>query len=208
MKAQAENRNGSRGVEMAVPAVAGHPNRVPFAGVLTLVDVPSEKAPAGARGHRVVLRRVAAEAALPSLMGMAVDFTSQWDGHDARAKCGILTHAEIEGHELKVRGYLFGRDYPEVERGIDAHGEGAMGMSYELADAQVADMRASVWQLERVMFTGAAILLRDKAAYRGTSFQLLREDGGPRRKAARRRPSCPSRQARGRSTDKLAVGRS
>jgi len=204
MKAHAESRTGngtgSRGVEMAVPVVVGHPNRVPFAGVLTLVDVPSEKAPAGARGHRVVLRRLAAEAALPSLMGMAVDFTSQWDGHDARAKCGILTHAAIEGFELRVRGYLFGRDYPEVELGIDEHGEGAMGMSYELADAQVADMRASVWQLERVMFTGAAILLRHKAAYHGTSFRLLGEDGGPRRKAARRRPACPSRNARGRTT--------
>jgi hypothetical protein len=182
-----------RAMGLAVPDVPGHPNRVHFAGVLTLVDVPSEKAPSGAKGHRVILRRVAAEAALPSLLGMAVNFTSGWDGHDARAKCGILTHAAIDGYELKVRGYLFGRDYPELERGVDAHGEGAMGMSYELADAQVADMRASVWQLERVTFTGAAILLREKAAYRGTSFHLVGEDGGPRRKGTRRRPACPSR---------------
>ena len=42
---------------------------------------------------------------------------------------------------------------------------GSMGMSYELADAHVADMRASVWTLTRATFTGAAILLRDKAAY-------------------------------------------
>jgi hypothetical protein len=190
MKLQGE----SKAVEMAMPHVPGHPNRVPFAGVLTLVDVPSEKAPAGARGHRVVLRRTAAEAALPSLLGMGVDFTADWDGHDARAKCGILTHAAIRGQQLRVRGYLFARDFPEVERGIDAQGEGAMGMSYELADAQVADMRASVWQLDRVTFTGAAILLREKAAYRGTSFELLAEDGGPRVKGAKRRPACPSRR--------------
>jgi len=200
MQGQAESgsvtgsKSGGKVVEMSVPHVPGHPNRVPFAGVLTLVDVPSEKAPAGARGHRVVLRRMAAEAALPSLMGMAVDFTSSWDGHDARAKCGIVTHAAIDGYQLKVRGYLFARDYPEVELGIDEHGEGAMGMSYELADAQVADMRASVWKLDRVTFTGAAILLREKAAYRGTSFVLLGEDGGPRRRVARRRPGCPSRK--------------
>jgi hypothetical protein len=182
-------------IEITVPHVPGHPNRVPFAGVLTLVDTPSEKAPSGARGHRVVLRKAAAEAALPSLMGMAVDFTEQWDGHDARAKCGILTHASIDGQQLKVRGYLFGRDFPEVERGLDAHGEQAMGMSYELANAQVADMRASVWQLDRVTFTGAAILLREKAAYRGTSFVLVDEDGQPRSKsrAVRRRPACDLR---------------
>jgi hypothetical protein len=184
-------------VEIHVPEVPGHPNRVPFAGVLTLVDVPSEKAPAGARGHRVVLRRSAAEAALPSLMGMAVDFTERWDGHDARSKCGILTHAAIEGAQLKVRGYLFARDFPEIERGLDKHGEQAMGMSYELANAQVADMRASVWHLDRVTFTGAAILLRDKAAYRATSFVLVDENGAPRRKriaAARRKPGCTLRQ--------------
>jgi hypothetical protein len=163
--------------------------------VLTLVDVPSEKAPSGARGHRVVLRKCAAEAALPSLLGMAVAFTERWDGHDARAKCGILTHASIDGQQLKVRGYLYGRDYPEVERGIDAHGEQAMGMSYELANAQVADMRASVWQLDRVTFTGAAILLREKAAYRGTSFVLVDEHGSPRRKTAgKRKPACGLRK--------------
>ena len=49
---------------------------------------------------------------------------------------------------------------------------GTMGMSYELADAHVADMRASVWTLTKATFTGAAILQREKAAYRGTSFRL------------------------------------
>jgi len=49
---------------------------------------------------------------------------------------------------------------------------GAMGMSYELADARVDDMRAEVWKLTRVTFTGAAVLLREKAAYRGTSFRI------------------------------------
>ena len=49
-----------------------------------------------------------------------------------------------------------------------------MGMSYELADAHVADMRAQIWTLTRATFTGAAILLREKAAYRSTSFHLTR----------------------------------
>ncbi len=57
-----------------------------------------------------------------------------------------------------------------------------MGMSYELADAHVADMRAQVWTLTRATFTGAAILLREKAAYRGTSFRVKRRgDGGTTR---------------------------
>ena len=52
--------------------------------------------------------------------------------------------------------------------------DGAMGMSYELADAHVADLRASIWTLTRATFTGAAILLREKAAYRSTSFRVKR----------------------------------
>ncbi len=97
------------------PEVHGHPNRLPFEGCLTLVDVASDKAPSGARGHRVVLTREAAEAALPSLLGMAVDYKAGWDGHDARQKCGIITSAALEGRRLMVAGYLFARDYPELE---------------------------------------------------------------------------------------------
>src|SRR5437868_14820387 len=72
-----------------------HPNRMPFRGVLTILDTPSDRPPAGARGHRVVRTRAAAEAALPSLIGMAVDFTAGFDGHDARRKVGIITSADI-----------------------------------------------------------------------------------------------------------------
>jgi hypothetical protein len=160
------------------PMVHGHPNRLPFEGVLTLVDVASDKAPSGARGHRVVLTRAAAEAALPSLMGMAVDYKAGWDGHDARQKCGIITSAELDGKQLKVSGFVFSRDFPEIEQRLGI--EGSMGMSYELAEAHVADMRAPVWTLTRATFTGAAILLREKAAYRATSFQLGRVAAGER----------------------------
>jgi hypothetical protein len=174
-----------RAMAVEFPEVEGHPNRLPFEGCLTLVDLPSDKAPSGARGHRVVLTREAAEVALPSLLGMAVDYKAGWDGHDARQKCGIITAAHLEskekGQRLLVSGFLFARDYPEFNGpgGIGtkvgafaAEAEGAMGMSYELADAHVADMRAPVWRLTRATFTGAAILLREKAAYRATSFRV------------------------------------
>jgi hypothetical protein len=154
------------------PQVHGHPNRLPFEGVLTLVDVASDRAPSGARGHRVVLTSAAAETALPSLLGMAVGYKAGWDGHDARQKCGIITAAVVDGKQLKVAGFLFCRDFPEIEQRVMI--EGSMGMSYELADAHVADMRSPVWTLTRATFTGAAILLREKAAYRGTSFRLGR----------------------------------
>jgi len=110
---------------------------------------------------------------------MAVDYKAGWDGHDARQKCGIITSAEIEGNRLRVAGYLFARDFPEMEEKIQA--SGPMGMSYELADAHVADMRSSIWTLTRATFTGAAILLKDKAAYRSTSFRVRRSEAQARR---------------------------
>jgi hypothetical protein len=193
----------SMAIEM--PAVFGHPNRVGFRGVLTLVDVASDRAPAGARGHRVMLTRRAAEAAIPSLLGMALDFSPRLDGHDTRRKIGVITGAEIVGREVAVSGFLYGRDFPEmveeIGKGIShpplgggrrvragrgnsarAHGNAAtlgigatqakLGMSYEIADAVVEDVKATVWVLNRVTFTGAAVLRRDKAAYQATWIEL------------------------------------
>jgi len=157
---------------VTIPHVEGHPNRVSFEGVLTLVNSASDKAPAGARGHRVILTREATEKALPSLLGMAVDYRPGWDGHDARRKIGLLTEANLVGNRLVVKGYIYARDFPEVARTIASQAPESMGMSYELADARVEDMRADVWKLIRVTFTGAAILLREKAAYRATSFRM------------------------------------
>jgi hypothetical protein len=179
---------------LEMPQVEGHPNREPFRGVLTLVDVASDKAPSGARGHRVVLTRKAAEEAIPSLLGMALDYSPSLDRHDAQRKVGVITRAEIVGRKLELGGYLYAKDFPEIVeaiknggcdcisgRGLEGKGclspckrtrGGELGMSYEIADAQVADTRASTWTLTRVTFTGAAILRRNKAAYHETWIKL------------------------------------
>lgn len=166
---------------LALPRVARHPNRRPFRGVLTLVDSPSDRPPAGARGHRVVLTRAAAERAIPSLLGMGLDFTAAFDGHDVRRKVGIITSAEIASSQSKlesgnsklvVTGFLFARDFPEVVREIQL-GAHSLGMSYEVAAARVRDPSARVWMLDEVTFTGAAVLRRDKAAYQNTSIELI-----------------------------------
>lgn len=171
----------SMAIEM--PEVEGHPNRAPFRGVLTLVDVVSDRVPAGGRGHRVLLTRAAAEAGLPSLLGMALDYSLALDRHDTRRKVGVITRAEIVGRNLELGGYLFAKDFPEIVREIERWGRRraasgevfaaeALGMSYELTDARVADLRASVWTLTRVTFTGAAVLRKDKAAYQETWIEL------------------------------------
>jgi hypothetical protein len=161
---------------MEMPVVDQHPNREAFHGVLTQVDVASNRPPSGAQGHRVVLTRKAAEEALPSLLGMALDYAPSLDRHDVRRKVGVITRADIVGKKIELGGHLFAKDFPEIVDEIRverlADDPARLGMSYELSNAQVADSRSTVWMLTHVMFTGAAILRRDKAAYRETWIEL------------------------------------
>jgi len=226
----------SMAVEM--PRVDGHPNRAGFRGVLTVVDVASQRAPSGSKGHRVMLTRAAAEAALPSLLGMALDYAPSFDRHDQQRKVGVITSAEIVGRNLEVGGFLYAKDFPDiveeiarsgrrpesavtnihssrakdaremghsraeasilraslasaVERireliaearetsrddpgtaSLQAETAGGLGMSYELADVMLADVRSRVWMLTKVTFTGAAVLRKNKAAYEDTWIEL------------------------------------
>lgn len=163
-----------------VPEVEGHPNRDAFQGVLTLVDVASDRPPQGSDGHRVVLTKKAAEEALPSLLGMALDYAPTLDRHDVRRKVGVITSAEIVGRTLELKGFLYGHDFPEIVREIERRGRkpgpygsaGELGMSYEVTETNVVDKKAAVWILTRVVFTGAAILKRDKAAYGKTWIEM------------------------------------
>ena len=200
-----------------MPQVAAHPNRAPFRGVLTFVDRPSEGSPSGAKGHRVLLTRSACERALPSLLGMGLDYAPSLEAHDAQRKIGVITEAEIvagpgsagfqpavamassqraqdahatagkmpaiQSHCIQVAGYLYARDFPRIVRTLRAArpnplgAEGSQrhlyGMSYEITDAVVQDLNAPVWIVTTFTFTGAAVLRRDKAAYRNTWFELI-----------------------------------
>jgi hypothetical protein len=151
------------------PEFPEHPNRVPFSGVLTVLDAPSDRAPAGAAGHLVVLPKHVAERALPSLLGMAVDYAPGLRSHDVQRKVGIITRAEINNRKLEVSGYLFGKDFPEVIRELRANRQ-RLGMSYEVTGVRVADPKAEIWVLENIVFTGAAVLERSAAAYQATSL--------------------------------------
>ncbi len=184
----------SMAIEM--PDVAAHPNRVAFHGVLTFVDVPSDSAPSGARGHRVMLKRAATEQAIPSLLGMGLDYAPSLDRHDARRKVGVITQAEIgekcgtgqcgdgrprpsgrseaplSAHGLSVGGFLYARDFPELVREIRSKGPKVLGMSYEIAEAKIDDVAADIWSVSDFTFTGAAVLRRDKAAYKQTWIEI------------------------------------
>lgn len=171
---------------VAMPDVVGHPNRLPFKGVLTLVGVASQRSPSGARGHRVMLTREATEAALPSLLGMALDYAPALDAHDVRRKIGIITEANIspmaqsktpgKTGQIAVSGYLFAHDFPKLVDELRSQPGSMLGMSYEIANATVPNQDALIWTVTDFTFTGAAVLRRDKAAYPQTWIAIASTD--------------------------------
>ena len=93
-----------RAMAIELPTVHGHPNRLPFEGCLTLVDIASDKAPSGARGHRVLLTRAAAEAALPSLLGMAVLDRGQDPSNPTTPGTGSLSNIKNYSSAIQAAG--------------------------------------------------------------------------------------------------------
>ena len=157
-----------------------HENRVPFHGILTRLDEPSTRPPNGAKSedgksHRVLIPRAVAEAALPSLIGMPIDSSLRLDNHDKKNIVGTITRAEIQGKDLVVTGYLFGKNQLEDVEEIKRN-KANLGMSYEIGSVLVDDPDADVWTLTSLQFTGAAILLKSAAAYSKTAIAAQAEE--------------------------------
>jgi len=157
-----------------------HPNRMPFSGVLTRVNQTSDMPPNGSNGKRTLIPSEVAEAAIPSLMGMAVDFTPELDGHDAQSKIGLITEAQIEGDALNISGFFYAADFPEECARIQAEKD-ALGFSYE-CQARIRDLSADIWEVDYCIFTGAAVLYKDLAAYQTTSLQATAQKPLEKRK--------------------------
>ncbi|MES1988467.1 MAG: hypothetical protein V4440_10640, partial [Pseudomonadota bacterium] len=152
-----------------------HPNKVPFTGVLTRLDQPSDMPLGkGSHGKRVILPKSVAEKSLSSLMCMAVDFTDDLCGHDPQQKIGIITGATIEGNAINIEGFFYGADFPIVVKRIQAN-KSLMGFSYE-AQVICQPMGDDFLEIVHCAFTGAAVLYKDKAAYTSTSLSANAEE--------------------------------
>lgn len=160
------------GMSLNVPEVANHPNRMPFSGVLTFVNQPSDLPPGGSGGKRTYLPKDVAEKALESLLGMAVDFSDDLSAHDVTQKIGVITGAEIVGDEVRIEGFFYAADFPQECARIQAEKED-LGFSYEVR-AQTRAM-GDLLQIVSCVFTGAAVLYKDKAAYQSTSLAAQAE---------------------------------
>jgi len=156
-----------------------HVNSMPFAGIVTLVDTPSNDPPHGAQGHRILVTRASAEKKLHTLVGQGINYSPDLSRHQAQRKVGVITDAWLDGNAVKVKGVIWKRDFPEAEK--DLKGQ-ALGMSMELANVHVDDINADVWTLDDFTFTGATILQNSKAAYHRTALAASKEESINNRK--------------------------
>jgi hypothetical protein len=98
---------------------------------------------------------------------MGTNYSPNLDSHSPQHKVGVIAGAYIDGNKVRVNGFLWQRDFPNVKRDLD---EGRLGMSMELQDVKVRDANARVWYLEDFHFSGATILFKSAAAYTATSL--------------------------------------
>ncbi len=157
-------------VSMDVPLLSEtHPNKAPFRGILTRLDEPSTRSPTNADGRRVIIPTAVAQRAGNSIINMPVDCTVDFQGHNKRLNIGVMTGWSIEGKDFIVEGHLFEKNFPQEVRAIRAQ-KSQLGMSYEIGDVEVEDVNAPIWILQHFIFTGAAILRKDAAAYAKTAI--------------------------------------
>jgi len=159
-----------------LPQVDDHPNRMPFKGVLTKIGEASNGSPHGAGGKLVTLSRKAADAALASLIGMAVDFTPDFDGHDPTRKIAVILGATVENDDLCIEGIIYAADFPTEAQFIKDNKD-KLGFSFEAQQIYVESLETDPMVITSCVFTGAAVLFKDKAAFMTTSLAASRAAG-------------------------------
>lgn len=157
-----------------------HPNKMPFSGLMTWFNRPSDKAVGGAGGKKVIVPAEYGVSALATLKGMAVNMDSIFmDKHVTTHKIGIIEEVEVGepeedgGIPVYVSGFIYAHDFPDEAIDIRAN-QSDLGFSYETIDTPVVD---GIYGGESVLvvngdvvFSGAAILLKSKGAYTNTSL--------------------------------------
>lgn len=162
-----------RAAAFDVAAGTQHPNKMPFSGVLTYIDEPSDAAPEGSGGRRVMITAQAAESAVDTLVGMAIDCEADFSGHAPQNKIGVISAARIETQgqrkAIVVDGFIYAADFPDLAAEIKAS-KANLGMSFEARDLWTPDPTADPISIIQCVFTGAAILFKDRASYKTTSI--------------------------------------
>lgn len=158
-----------------------HRGLVPFEGTCLFVDTPTDK-PGHINDYELnqhvevphfVFKRSAVEAALPTLLGMAVCADEQLELHAIKNKIGVVTEVRLDGAELKISGVLWGLDFPFIVEEIVKR-QDALGMCPAFRD-MTTDLETTPEAiiLNGLIFTGVAILNRANCGFSKTSVRML-----------------------------------
>ena len=155
----------------------GHINKLPFIATFMQIDSPSDGTPCGADSP-IILAMEEAQKCVGTMDLMAVDCVwSDWwpedcmTGHDSRNKIGVVEKAYIEGNEMKMKGFIYALDFPDIAYFIK-NATPALGFSMEcIADVETKD--DGYEHMTNVTFTGVAILFQNLAAFEDTYIDYL-----------------------------------
>ena len=81
----------------------------------------------------------------------------------------MIYGSEIVDNEIRISGMIYAADFPEVAEQIKANKD-KLGFSFEARDLFTPDPDADPVHISDLSFTGAAILLKNAAAYKTTSI--------------------------------------
>lgn len=154
-----------------------NPNKMPFSGILTYLGVPSDQPPGGSGGLRVLIPVEIGVSAVESLIGVPVNLAASMDDHDTDAVVGVIDDAHIgeptdKGTPIHVSGHIFAKSFSDEAYAIKASQQ-TLGFSYETAKTrlEIGDYNGEkVAVATALVFTGAAILYKNAAAYQSTSL--------------------------------------
>lgn len=152
---------------------AEYPNRTPFLGILCYVDEPSDNPPHISNprfaGKKVMLPGDVAAEAIDTLKGQGINVAVNFDDHDEQRKIGVIDDAWIDEGFVIVAGHLWEQDFPEEVDFVKSNQQN-MGMSYETTKTVLEPLDSEVLVIQAVVFKGATILWKDKAAYTSTAL--------------------------------------
>lgn len=156
-----------------------HPNKRYFEGILTVIGVVSTRTPKGTNGKKVILTESGTIKALPTLEGTPVNCNYDFRSHNAERPVGIINFGSLEVKDdityVKVYGYIFAVNFPLVVRELEDHSS-RLGMSYEIVNVQTEIYEdLDILIVKDFTFSGAAIGLKETAAYEGTSIHLVND---------------------------------
>jgi hypothetical protein len=158
-----------------------HCNKLPFKGTVMKLDTPSEGSPHNTCQivKPIMLSKKEAMNSANTMNFMGIDCvwadddedtSDDMTGHDARFKIGVISNCYVEGSELKVEGFIYASDFPDIADYIK-HNKSEIGFSVEmLCRAEELDDYINVTDVE---FTGVAMLFKDCAAYQSTYIDYI-----------------------------------